>query len=288
MLKAAVVDFFDHELTRFGASFAFYSILSIAPLLIFTIAVGESFLDASEVRTYLVDEVRRTVGDDGAKAVETMLAKRRPAAGGTLATILGLGTLLFGASGAFGELQAALNTIWDVQAKPNAAIWTMIRYRFLSFCLVIGTGFLMLTSMVVSTLVTGASAFVSDSWPKVEPLGQWLTIGLSFGVATLLFAMIFKILPDAEVPWRDVWSGAVLTAVLFSVGKLLIGLYIVHSGLGSAYGAAGSLVVLVVWIFYSAQILFFGAELTHVYSVRRGARVEPTAVAEKKLRVRSS
>lgn len=282
MLREAIEDFFEHNLTRLGASFAFYSILSIAPLLIFTIAIGESFLDAGEVRTYLVDEVRRAVGDDGAKAVETMLAKRRPAAGGTLATILGLGTLLFGASGAFGELQAALNAIWGVQPKPNAAIWTMIRYRFLSFCLVIGTGFLMLTSMLISTFVTAASTFVSDSWPTIEPLGHWLTMGASFVVATLLFAMIFKILPDAKVPWRDVWSGALLTAVLFTIGKFLIGMYIVHSGLGSAYGAAGSLVVLVVWIFYSAQILFFGAELTHVYSVSRGTSVEPTAVAEKR------
>lgn len=288
LLREAVEDFFDHHLTRFGASFAFYSILSIAPLLIFTIAIGESFLDAGEVRTYLVEEVRRAVGDDGAKAVETMLAKRRPAEGSRLATILGLGTLLFGASGAFGELQAALNAIWGVKPKPNAALWTMIRYRFLSFCLVIGTGFLMLISMIISTFVAAADSFVSDSWPKIEPLGHWLTMGFSFFVAIMLFAMIFKILPDAEVPWRDVWSGAILTAVLFSVGKFLIGLYIVHSGLGSAYGAAGSLVVLVVWIFYTAQILFFGAQLTHVYSTRRGVRVDPTKVAEKKERALGS
>lgn len=287
-LREAVEDFFDHNLTRFGASFAFYSILSIAPLLIFTIAISESFLDAGEVRAYLVEEVRRAVGDDGAKAVATMLAKRRPAEGSGLATILGLGTLLFGASGAFGELQAALNSIWGVNPKPNAALWTMIRHRFLSFCLVIGTGFLMLISMIISTFVAAADSFVSDSWPTIEPLGQWLTTGLSFFVAIMLFAMIFKILPDAEVPWRDVWSGAILTAVLFSVGKFLIGLYIVHSGLGSAYGAAGSLVVLVVWIFYTAQILFFGAQLTHVYSTRRGVRVDPTEVAEKKERVLGS
>jgi membrane protein len=287
-LREAVEDFFDHNLTRFGASFAFYSILSIAPLLIFTIAISESFLDAGEVRAYLVEEVRRAVGDDGAKAVATMLAKRRPAEGSGLATILGLGTLLFGASGAFGELQAALNSIWGVNPKPNAALWTMIRHRFLSFCLVIGTGFLMLISMIISTFVAAADSFVSDSWPTIEPLGQWLTTGLSFFVAIMLFAMIFKILPDAEVPWRDVWSGAILTAVLFSVGKFLIGLYIVHSGLGSAYGAAGSLVVLVVWIFYTAQILFFGAQLTHVYSTRRGVRVDPTGVAEKKERVLGS
>jgi len=287
MLRAAVEDFFDHNLTRLSASFAFYSILSIAPLLIFTIAIGETFLDADEVRNYLVEEVRRTVGDEGAGAVESMLAKRRPAQGGWLATVLGLGTLLFGASGAFGELQAGLNVIWDVQPKPNAAIWTMIRYRFLSFVLVLGTGFLMLVSMVISTVVTAADAFVTDSWARIEPLGHWLTLGASFVVAMLLFAMIFKILPDAKVPWRDVWSGALLTALLFTIGKILIGIYIVRSGLGSAYGAAGSLVVLVVWIFYTAQILFFGAELTHVYSQRRGAQVEPTPMAEKK-KVRSS
>ena len=281
MLREAVVDFFDHNSPRLGASFAFYSILSIAPLLVFTIAIGESFLDAGEVREYLVEEVGRAAGLDAAKAVQTMLAKRKQAEGNLTATLLGLGTLLFGASGAFGELQAALNTIWDVRPKPNAAFWTMIRYRFLSFCLVVGTGFLMLTSMVVSTIVAAAGELMSDSWPHVEPLGHWLTMAASFVVATLLFAMIFKILPDAKIPWRDVWSGALLTSVLFTIGKWLIGLYIAKSGLSSAYGAAGSLVVLVVWIYYSAQILFFGAELTHVYSHRRGTRVEPTDVAEK-------
>ncbi|MCE9605860.1 MAG: YihY/virulence factor BrkB family protein [Planctomycetia bacterium] len=282
MLKEAVVDFVDHNSTRLGASFAFYSILSLAPLLVFTIAIGETFLDADEVRKYLVDEVRRAVGNEGAKAVETMLAKRRPAEGSLLATLLGLGTLLFGASGAFGEVQAALNTIWGVQPKPNAALWTMLRYRFLSFCLVLGTGFLMLTSMVIGTIVTAAGTFVNDSWPNIQPLEHWLTMLAAFVLATLLFAMIFKILPDAKVPWRDVWSGALLTASLFTIGKFLIGLYIVKSGLSSAYGAAGSLVVLVVWIYYSAQILFFGAELTHVYSKRRGAEVPPTEVAYKK------
>lgn len=282
MLKEAVVDFFDHNCPRLGASFAFYSILSIAPLLVFTIAIGESFLDADEVRSYLVQEVGRTVGNDGAKAVETMLAKRKPAEGNWVATLLGLGTLLFGASGAFGEVQAALNTIWAVKAKPNAAIWTVVRYRFLSFCLVIGTGFLALTSMVINAIVATTDVFVSDSWPRIEPLGQWLTMGASFVVATLLFAMIFKILPDVKVPWRDVWVGALLTAVLFTVGKLLIGVYIVQSGLSSAYGAAGSLVVLVVWLYYSTQILFFGAELTHVYSLRRRVKIELKEMAEKK------
>jgi membrane protein len=283
MLREAVVDFFDHNSARLGASFAFYSILSIAPLLIFTIRIGESFLDAGDVREYLVEEVGRAAGPDAAKAVQTMLAKRKPAEGNLTATLLGLATLLFGASGAFGELQAALNAIWDVRPKPNAALWTMIRYRILSFCLVVGTGFLMLTSMVVSTIVAAAGEYMSGSWPRIEPLGQWLTMAASFVVTTLLFAMIFKILPDAKIPWRDVWSGASLTSVLFSVGKWLIGLYIAKSGLSSAYGAAGSLVVLVVWIYYSAQILFFGAELTHVYSKRRGTHVEPTDVAEKKL-----
>lgn len=283
MLREAVVDFFDHNSARLGASFAFYSILSIAPLLVFTIAIGESFLDAGEVREYLVEEVGRAAGPEAAKAVQTMLAKRKPAEGNLTATLLGLATLLFGASGAFGELQAALNAIWGVQPKPNAALWTMIRYRILSFCLVVGTGFLMLTSMVVTTIVAAAGEYMSGSWPRIEPLGQWLTTAASFVVTTLLFAMIFKILPDAKIPWRDVWSGALLTSVLFAIGKWLIGLYIAKSGLSSAYGAAGSLVVLVVWIYYSAQILFFGAELTHVYSKRRGTHVEPTDVAEKKL-----
>lgn len=172
---------------------------SRSPLLIFTIAIGESFLDVGEVCTYLVEEVRQAVGDDGAKAVETMLAKRKPAEGSRLATILGLGTLLFGRLGSVRRIAGRQRHLASAtEAERRSGRWC--RYRFLSFCLVIGTGFLMLTSMIISTFVATANTFVSDSWPKIEPLGHWLTMGLSFVVATLLFAMIFKLLPDAKVP----------------------------------------------------------------------------------------
>jgi membrane protein len=195
-------------------------------------------------------------------------------AGGTsgspLAAIIGVVTLLIGASGVFGELQASMNEVWDVEPKPTG-IFDMIRGRFLSFGMVLGTGFLLVVSLLLSTLIAGLRSSAETSWPQFEPIMQSLTFFVTFAIVTLLFALIFKFLPDAPVAWHHVWFGAILTAILFSIGKLAIGLYLGKSGLASSYGAAGSLVVVVVWIYYSAQILLFGAEITHTLA-RREAR----------------
>jgi len=274
ILKSAVVDFSRHAASRLGASLAFYSILSLAPLLVLTVAIGGAFLNEYDIRERLIEELERTVGRQGSEALADMLTTKH-AAGGTWATILSIGTLLYGASNVFAELQHAMNTIWGVQTKPDTSWREFVRDRFFSFLLVLGTGFLLLVSLVVSAMVAGAGDYLVERWPILQPFGELPTALLTFAVVTFLFAMMFKVLPDVNVPWRDVWLGAIITSILFSLGKFFIGLYLGRSSYASAYGAAGSLVVLIVWIYYSSQILFFGAELTQVYSRMRRSLVTP-------------
>jgi membrane protein len=190
---------------------------------------------------------------------------------GIVATLIGVGTLLFGASGVFGQLQETLNRIWDVPPNKSSGIWNMVRSRFLSFAMVLVIGFLLLASLVLSAAIAGAGEYLSDMVPGLEAWLQTANTITSFVIVTVLFALIFKVLPDTSIAWRDVWVGALLTSLLFTIGKFAIGLYLGKSSLASGYGAAGSLVVLIVWVYYSAQIMFFGAELAHVYAVRHGS-----------------
>src|SRR5262249_40564455 len=208
----------------------------------------------------LVDEMRGLVGRQGGEVIQTLLANaHQNREGGVLATVLGLGMLLFGATGIFAELQDALNTLWGVQAKPGLGIWGAIRDRFLSFSAVLGVGFLLLVSLTVSTALSALGGYLAGLGPGYPLLMNTLNFVLSFLVLTVLFAMLFKLLPDVHLRWRDVWSGAAVAALLFSVGKYLIGLYLGTSSVGSAYGAAGSFAVFLIWVYYSAQIFFFGA-----------------------------
>jgi membrane protein len=209
-----------------------------------------------------------------------MIDNARKPGEGILASVLGVATLLFGASGVFGSLQDSLNTIWEVQPKAGRGIWGVVKDRFLSLSMVLGVGFLLLISLVITTALEAVGAYFGGLLPSWAPVLQALNLAVSFGVITLLFAMIFKYLPDAKVDWGDVWLGSAATALLFIVGKYAIGLYLGKSSIGSSYGAAGSFVVLLVWIYYSAQILFFGAEFTKVYAGHRGTRIAPAANAE--------
>jgi len=263
---------------RMGAALAFYSILSLAPLLVIAVALAGLFFDQAVAREHLMNQVSELVGPEGAAAIEVMLDSGTKE-GGKLATILGIATLVFGASGVFGELQAAMDAVWDVKPKPTTW-WDMLRMRFLSFTMVIGTAFLLLISLVISTIIASVHSSLETKLPQFEVGWHALSSLATLLIVTLLFAMIFKVLPDAKVAYRDVWAGAFLTAILFSIGKLAIGLYLGKSGLASGYGAAGSLVVLIVWVYYSSQILFFGAEITHVIARRRHRRIEPTENAE--------
>lgn len=273
MFREAGANWIEDKAPQLGAALAFYSLLSIAPLVIIAVAVAALVFGEEAASGGLMTQLTAMVGEDGAKAVEEMLASARQPAAGTTAAVLGLITLLFGASGVFAQLQDAMNTVWEVPPKKQSGIWGFIRTRFLSMAMVLGTGFLLLVSLIFSASISAAGTWLTGAIPALEPVLHIANAVVTFLVVTLLFAMIFKFLPDAQVAWRDVWVGALLTAVLFTIGKLAIGLYLGQAALGSAYGAAGSLVVLIVWIYYSAQILFFGAELTEVYARRFGSKI---------------
>jgi membrane protein len=247
--------------------------------LVIVLAIAGFVFGREAAQGQLLGQIEGLVGPEGGKAIETMVAKGGTQPGsGTLATILGVIMLLVGAAGLFGQLQDALNTIWEVQPKPGRGIWGFVQDRFLSFTMVLGSAFLLLVSLVISAALAAIGGLFGD-W-QTGVVGQAVNQLISLAVITLLFAMIFKFLPDAKIAWRDVWLGAVITAILFTLGKFLIGLYLGHSSVGSVYGGAGSLAVLLIWLYYSSQIFLFGAEFTKVYANRFGSRIVPAKNAE--------
>ena len=264
LFKEAFSEFSDDKAQRLGASLAYYTLFSITPLLLIAIAIAGLIFGHSEAQAQIVKQLRTLMGEAGAKAIEEMLISASKPKTGTLAIVIGAVTLLFGAAGVFGQLKDALNTIWNVEEKPKGGILGFIRGRFLSFAMVLGVGFLLLVSLVIDAAL---SALSSTLWEPVQLL-------ISFAVITLMFAMIFRYLPDVRIEWRDVWFGAGFTSFLFVLGKFGLGLYLGKSAVGSSYGAAGSLVVLLVWIYWSANIMFFGAEVTQVYARRHGSHKE--------------
>ncbi|MFL6263520.1 MAG: YihY/virulence factor BrkB family protein [Thermoanaerobaculia bacterium] len=269
-----------------GAALAYYTIFSLAPLLLVALAVAGLLWDRGEIQGQLIAEIQGLMGPQGAQAVQTMLANAGQHGSGVIASILGVATILFGATGVFVQLQNALNRVWNVEARPGLGIWSFVKTRLISFGMVLGIGFLLLVSLIISTAVSAVGKWATGLLPGSETLMQGLTFVVSFAFVTLLFAMMYKFLPDVEIGWRDVWIGAVVTALLFTLGKFLIGLYLGKSSIASTYGAAGSLVVVLLWIYYSSQILFLGAEFTQVYATHYGSRIKPSKhavpVVEKK------
>ena len=231
------------------------------------------------MQSEIINQVEGLVGAEGRTFVSDLLTSASNPARGIIATIAGIVTLLFGALGVFNELHNSLNTIWDVKEEETEgfveAVKKVIFSRLLSFTMILGIGFLLLVSLVVSAGLSAAQETIGNAIPLSEILLQLLNLIISIGVITILFALMFKYLPDAEIAWRDVWLGAFVTALLFSLGKLLIGLYLGNSAVASSFGAAGSLVLLLVWIYYSAQIFFFGAEFTQVYANKYGSKIVP-------------
>jgi membrane protein len=258
-----------------GAALAYYTIFALAPLLIIVIAVASLGFGQEAAQEQIIAQIESLVGDNGAKAVQAMLESAREPQSGMVASIIGVITLIVASTGVFAQLQDSLNTIWKVAAKPGRWMQGMLQVRLLSFFMVVAVGFLLLVSLVLSA----GLAALGNSFHYILPLPEFVLHALnflvSFAVITLLFAMIYKVLPDAKIAWSDVWIGAAVTSLLFSVGKFLIGLYLGKSGVASAYGAAGSLVIILVWVYYSAQILLFGAEFTAVYATRFGSRIVP-------------
>ncbi|MDC7681702.1 YihY/virulence factor BrkB family protein [Asticcacaulis sp. BYS171W] len=273
MLMEAFQEWNDDKAPRLGAALAFYSILSIGPLLLIVTGVAGLAFGRDAVNGYLFAELRNLVGDVGAAGIQAILAGAANPQQGIIATLIGIITLVVSATGFFAQLQDAMNAVWNVESDVNADWKWFVKKRLLSFALVVGIGFLLLVSLVISAALAALSAFMSSLLPGFF-MGA-VNFVISFGVVTFLFAMTFKILPDVHIAWRDVWVGAAITAVLFSIGKQLIGLYLGQSALSSAYGAAGSLIVVLVWIYYSTQIFFFGAEFTQVYSRHFGKQIMP-------------
>ncbi len=264
-----------YRVPQLGASLAFYTALSIAPLLVISLAIGAFAFGEEAARGEVAAQIRSLVGNQAAEAIEQMITNADKPASGTAATVLGLVMLFLGASAVFSELQQSLNIIWEVAPKSGRGILGIIRDRFFSFVMVLGIAFLMLVSLVLSAILASLGKFFSALPPSVNWLARSLNFSLSFGVITLLFAMIFKILPDAKIAWRQVWLGAVLTAFLFTIGKFFIGLYLGQSSMASSYGVAGSFVVLLVWVYYSSQILYLGAAITKVVADESGLSSVP-------------
>jgi len=275
LLKQAALEFSNDKAPRLGAALAFYTALSLAPLLLVVIGIAGLAFGEQAARGEIFHQINDLVGDEGAAAVQSMLARSAEKGSGILATVVGVVTLLFGATGVFAQLQDALNSVWNV--KPEAApsgIWAMVKDRLLSFSLVCGLAFLLLVSLVFSAVLSALGGAVNAWLPDSTLVMRLANCVLSFALTTAMFAMIFKVLPYARPAWSDVWIGAALTAALFTLGKYLIGLYLGKASVGSTYGAAGSFVVLLLWIYYSTQILLFGAEFTQVYANMHGTGVE--------------
>jgi membrane protein len=254
----------EHDAPRLGAALAFYTILSLAPVVILVIAILASILGHATAETQLLGQVESMAGPQGSEVVKEMIEHVQKPESGTFASIIGVITLLFGASGVFGELRSALNKMWDVKPESERGVWGTIRQRFFSFGMVLAVGFLLLVSLVISAALAAVGKFCGGLLPMPEFVLSAINVAVSLAGTAALFALIFRYVPETKITWKAVWIGATATALLFTIGKALIGLYLGKAAVGSAYGAAGSLVVLIVWIYYSALIFLFGAEFTHV------------------------
>lgn len=261
---------------RLGAALSYYTVFSLAPLLLVIISVAGLVFGRTAAEGSLFGQLAGLVGPDAAHLIQSAVSKANHTKGGVLGTVIGFVVLLAGATGVVIELQGALDAVWKVEPKPNRGIWGVVRTRLLSVAMILSLGFLLLVSLVVSAGLSALSGWLRAAFGDVAILSWVVDAVVALAVISTLIALIYKILPDAEVAWRDVWVGAVATAVLFMIGKYLIGLYIGKASVGSAFGAAGSLAVLLVWIYYSAQIVLLGAEFTRVYANRFGEKVRPS------------
>jgi len=272
LAKRTVNEWIDDKAPSRAAALSYYTVFSIAPLLVIAVALAGFVFGKEAVTGELQRQLQGLVGEGGAKAIQEMMVSASQPGAGVLASILGVVMLLVGATGAFVELQDALNAMWGVEEKKSSGLVSFLRARIISFAMVGVIAFLLLASLAVSTALSALGHFAEERLPAGELTVQVANVVVSFAVITALFAAIFKVLPDVKVAWRDVWLGAAVTSLLFGVGKLLISLYLGKSSVASSYGAAGSFAVLLIWTNYSSMILFLGAEFTHVYAESCGSR----------------
>src|SRR5450755_2318436 len=284
VLKETASGWDEDNVARLAASLAYYTLLSIAPLIILAVAIAGLAFGQDAAREHIGGELASVVGSGAATAIQSIAKNAHTPGTGIFSIVVGVVVLLFGASGVFGELQSALNTVWDVAPKPGRGVWGLVKDRFFSFTLVVGVAFLLLVSLLVSAALTWVGQVFASSLPGGAAVWQILNFCISLAVVTALFGLMFKTLPDVNIKWREVWVGAAATAGLFTLGKFLLGLYLGSAGVSSAYGAAGSIVALVIWVYYSAQVLLIGAEFTEAHARRYGSRITPDdgAVAVKK------
>jgi len=281
VLWDAVQRMFDDDAWPLAAALAYYSLLSMAPLLLVVVSVAGVFFADGQVHAQLIEQMRRLVGEEGAALTQTVIAHTGSEERSAWQLVLGALLTLFGATTVFGQLQYALNRVWRVQAAPRAGlIMLFVKQRILSFALVLSVGFLLMVSLVISAILGALHMYLDARLAGAAFLWNGLDLVISFTLATLLIALMFKYLPDAEIEWRDTWLGAVITAGLFIVGKQVIGLYLGQATVASSFGAAASVVIFMLWVYYAALILLFGAEITQAVAARRGAVVVPTENAK--------
>ena len=281
LLKQTFQEWLGDKAPQLGAALAYYTVFSLAPLILILLAiVGVIFRDdPAGAWNKITHQMSYFLDASAVQVVQNIAQKASEPGKSTIATIIGVALAIFGASGVFGQLQDALNTIWGVKAKPGGGTWGFLRNRFLSFAMVAGVCFLLLVSLTLESLLKAFSHYVQSVLPGGVVVALTIYLIFDFAVVVLLFAMIFKFLPDVQIQWRDVWIGAVITALLFGIGKWLLGFYLGSGAAGSAYGAASSLITLLLWVYYSSQILLFGAEFTQVYAARAGRAFKPTEYA---------
>jgi membrane protein len=281
LVKKSVTSWSDDYAPSMGAALAYYTVFSIAPLLLIVIAIAGLIYGEDAARGAIFDQISGLVGPEGATAVQGLLKSVNKPSESIVATIVGVCTLLIGATTVFGELQDALNRIWRAPALVDqGGVWNLLRRRLLAFGMILTIGFLMIVSLLLSAALAAVGDWVGPSFAGWELLLHVINFVVSFAVTTVLFAMIYKIMPRVNIAWRDVWLGAAVTSLLFSIGKFLIGLYLGKSSIASGFGAAGSLAVLLVWIYYSTQVFLMGAEFTWVYANLYGSRKGKDKLAE--------
>ncbi len=275
LFKNTAVEWMEDKCPQLGAALAYFTVFSLAPLVVILLAVFGLIFGSEHARDKITDQLQYFIDPSGIKVIKDIAANASKPSQGIMATAIGIVVGLFGASGVFGQIQDALNTIWGVKPKPGDGIWGFVRGRFLSFAMVGGVCFLLLVSLTVETLLRAVNDYLKAVMPGGDVLALGIFLIFDLCVVALLFAIIFRYLPDGRVAWRDVWVGATLTAVLFALGKFVLALYLGSGAAGSAYGAAGSLITLLLWIYFATLILLFGAEFTQVYANTYGTRVVP-------------
>jgi membrane protein len=279
-LKEVFSDFSDDKVMKYSASLSYYTVFSIAPILIIIISIAGIFFGREAVQGQIFGQIRGLVGTDAAAQIQDMIGKTHRAGNNFVATIVSTIILVVGATGIFGEIQDSINSIWGLKSKPKRGIIKILLNRVISFSLIISLGFILMVSLVLSAFITAVSERLGSVFPGsgvvfVSVIDQVI----SFVVISFLFAVIFKFLPDARIKWRDVSKGALVTGLLFIIGRYLIGLYVAKTNVGNVYGAAGSIIIIMVWVYYTAVILYFGAEFTKVYSVKYGSKIMPNDYA---------